>query len=84
MENRQKNVPDFYLQFAASFPLEKAPFALLSRIGCWERRSGRLYIGRTEMNAEELKQYLISECGVPGDQFEIIPEKDAVLSERRV
>ena len=78
MENRKKPTPDFYIQFAETLPLEKNPFALLSRIGCWERRSGRIYIGRSSLTAAQIGEYLKNE------QFEVIPEKDAVLSERLV
>ena len=84
MDHRKATAPDYYIQFADSFPIEKNPFALLSRIGTWERRSGRIYIGRTSLQASEIGSFLINECGIPADAFEIIPEKDAVLSERRV
>lgn len=84
MENRKKPTPDFYIQFAETLPLEKNPFALLSRIGCWERRSVRIYIGRSSLTAAQIGEYLKNECGIPAGQFEVIPEKDAVLSERLV
>ena len=83
-DNRKQKAPDFYVQFAETLPLEQIPFGRLGRIGTWERRSGRIYIGRCDLTAVQIAEYLIKECGIPAGQFQVIPEKEAVLSERFV
>jgi hypothetical protein len=83
MEQKHSKTPDFYIQFDDQYPIEKIPFAKLNLIGTWERRSGRVFIGRSDATKQDLEMWLSEECGVPAGMFEIIPEKDAVISERR-